>query len=128
MRQPFYVGICLVIGIISGQMLPSSKAINTLDPNDVMDAIETARSNQGQNARWNDLLINSMGDFNSSVQFGQAGAGLRMSTLQVNGADYFQNPPQVVNELPAMPTNAEMEANLREIRAALIAAGIATSH
>ena len=138
MRKPFYILIGLILGLVISQVgvgahsapaAPARPAVTTatpLDPDDVMDAISAARGDIYQNARWDDLLINSMGDFNSSVQFGQTGAGLRVTTLEVNGNAYFQNAPLSISELPTSPTSAEMEANLREIRAALLSAGVAT--
>ncbi|MBV9956942.1 MAG: hypothetical protein JO360_00920 [Acidobacteria bacterium] len=103
---------------------PVAKPVTTLDPDDVLDAISAARGDTNRNARWDDLLVNSIGDFNSLVNVGQPNAGFRMDTLVVGSQQYFANSPSEVDELPQSPTLAEIESNVRQQRAALSAAGI----
>ena len=98
--------------------------VTTLDPEEVLDAISTARGDTLLNARWDDILANSIGDFNSIVSVGQPNAGFRMDVLMVGSQQYFANSPSEVDELPTTPTLAEIEANVRQQRAALSAAGI----
>ncbi len=98
--------------------------VRALDPEEVLDAISTARGDTMLNAQWGDILANSMGDFNSLVSVGQPNAGLRMDVLVVGSQQYFANSPSEVDELPATPTLAEIETNVRQQRAALSAAGI----
>lgn len=126
MKTPFCLTLAATVGLIIGMSLPpthaSAPAVTAIPSGDFLDTVDAIRGNPTDNARHVNQLVNSMGDINSSVYFG---GELRVPALEVNGTAYFQYGPTIVDEMPASPSAADMEANLRQIRASLVASGLA---